>query len=161
MAVDFFLKIDGIKGESADAKHKDEIQIQTWGFGESQTGTSAHGTGMGAGKVHMQDFHFTMPTNSASPKLFLACATGEHIKSALLTCRKAGGEQQEYLKWSFTELLISSYQTGGHTAGTELPSDQISFNFTKVEVEYHAQDAKGGLGGAIKAGYDVKANKKV
>src|SRR5271165_6880604 len=106
--VDYFLKIDGIEGESMDAKHKNEIQLQSWSFGESQQGAFVQGGGGGAGKVTMQDFHFTMQTNKASPKLFLSCANGEHIKSALLTCRKAGKEQQEFLKVTFTNLLVSS-----------------------------------------------------
>jgi type VI secretion system secreted protein Hcp len=158
MAVDYFLKIDGIEGESPDDKHKAEIELQGWSFGEQQTGTGSHGGGHGAGKVQMGDFNFTMLVNKASPKLFLACATGEHIKKAVLTCRKAGKEQQEYLKWTFSDLLISSFQTGG-SAGSDVPMDQISFNFAKVEVEYKEQKADGTLAGAIKAGYDLKAQK--
>src|SRR5215472_15946713 len=96
--VDYFLKLDGIDGESSDAKHKNEIDVESWSWGQSQSGTSGHGTGGGgAGKVNMQDFHFVMKVNQASPKLMLACASGQHIKSGTLTCRKAGGEQQEYL----------------------------------------------------------------
>src|SRR5690606_37166795 len=96
------------------------------------------GGGGGAGKVAMQDFHFVMQINKSSPKLFLACATGQHIKEATLTCRKAGGEQQEYLKVKFTDLLISSYQTGG-SRGDLIPVDQVSFNFSKIEFEYKPQ----------------------
>ena len=85
--VDYFLKIDGIDGEAQDKTHKNEIQLESWSFGETQTGTSHTGEGMGAGKVQMGDFHFVMRTNKATPKLFLACANGEHIKKAVLTCR--------------------------------------------------------------------------
>src|SRR5664279_5125033 len=77
MAVDFFLKIDGIKGESMDSTHKDEIDLQSWSWGETQTGSHAFGGGGGSGKVSMQDFHFVMNANLASPKLLLACASGE------------------------------------------------------------------------------------
>jgi type VI secretion system secreted protein Hcp len=157
--VDYFLKIDGIEGESPDEKHKNEIQVESWSFGEQQTGTAGYGGGHGAGKVQMQDFHFTMKVNKASPKLFLACATGEPIKKAVLTCRKAGKEQQEYLTWTFSDLLVSSFQTGGTGGADVIPLDQISINFTKVEVQYKEQKADGTLGGAIKAGYDVKAQK--
>src|SRR5829696_5649875 len=104
--VDYFLKIDGIPGESGDAKHKDEIQVLSFSFGESQSGTMAFGGGGGAGEVQMQDFHFMMNVNKASPKLFLACATGEHIGSAILTARKAGKDQQDYLVIKFTDLLV-------------------------------------------------------
>jgi len=93
--------------------------------------------------------------NKASPLLFLSCANGEHIKSAVLTCRKAGKEQQEYLKYTFSDILVSSYQTGG-SAGNVVPLDQISLNFTKVEFEYKEQKADGSLGGSVKKHYDIK-----
>ena len=159
-AVDYFLKIEGIDGESTDAKHKNEIDVESWSWGETQSGTHVGGGGGGAGKVQMQDFHFVMRVNKASPKLMLACATGDHIKKAVLTCRKAGGEQQEYLIWTFSDLLISSYQTGG-SQGDVVPTDQCSMNFSKVEVEYKPQDAKGGLGSPVKVGYNLKENKKL
>jgi type VI secretion system secreted protein Hcp len=159
--VDYFLKIDGIDGESPDEKHKNEIQVESWSWGETQTGTGAYGGGHGAGKVQMRDFNFTMKVNKSSPKLMQACATGEHIKKAVLTCRKAGKEQQEYLKWTFGDLVISSYQTGGSGGADVIPMDQISFNFATVEVEYKEQKPDGTLGGAIKAGYDIKKQKAV
>jgi type VI secretion system secreted protein Hcp len=160
-AVDYFLKIEGVDGESSDSKHKGEIDLQSWSWSEHQSGAHAAGGGGGAGKVSMADFHFTMHTNKASPKLMLACATGEHIKKATLVCRKAGKEQQEYLKVVMSDLLISSYQTGGSGASSVLPLDQISLNFAKIEVEYKPQNPDGTLGAAVKAGYDLKGNTKV
>ncbi len=158
-AVDYFLKIDGIEGEAQDQKHKNEIQCESWSFGAHNAGTSHTGEGLGAGKVQMGDFHFTMTSNKASPKLFLSCATGDHIKKAVLTCRKAGKEQQEYLVWTFKDLLISSYQTGGASSSAHLPLDQISFNFTCAQIDYKEQKADGTLGGAVTTGYDVKQQK--
>jgi type VI secretion system secreted protein Hcp len=157
-AVDYFLKVQGVEGESGDAKHKNEIQLESWSFGATQGGTMAFGGGGGAGKVAMQDFHFVMKTQKASPKLFLACANGEHIKNAVLTCRKAGKEQQEFLKYTFSDLLISSFQTGGTGSGDVLPMDQVSFNFAKIESEYKEQKLDGTLAGAIKMHYDLKTN---
>ena len=153
MAVDYFLKIDGIPGESQDAKHKDEIQLMSWSWGESQSGTFAFGGGGGAGKVNMQDFTFVMSVNKASPKLLLACANGEHIKNAIVTARKAGKDQQEYLKITFTDLLISSFHTGG---SGDLPTDSISFNYGKIEYEYKEQNLDGTLKGPVKVYYDLK-----
>ena len=114
---------------------------------------------MGAGKVAMQDFHFVMRTNKATPKLMEACATGEHIKKAVLTCRKAGKDQQEYLKVTLSDLLISSFQTGG-SSGNVVPTDQCGLSFAKIEFEYKEQKPDGSLGGTVKGGWDVKANKK-
>ena len=154
--VDYFLKIDGIDGESQDKTHKASIQLESFSWGETNAGTFSSGSGGGAGKVQMQDFHFVMNVNKSSPKLFLACANGEHIPKAVLTARKAGKDQQDYLKVMFNDLLISSFQTSGNADANHLPLDQISFNFTKVEIEYKEQKADGTLGGAIKAHYDLK-----
>jgi type VI secretion system secreted protein Hcp len=160
-AVDFFLKIDGVPGESHDSKHKDEIDVQSWSWGESNAGSHAGGGGGGAGKVAMQDFHFVMTMNKASPVLFLACATGKHIPKAVLVCRKAGEEQQEFLKITMSDLLVSSYQTGGSGHGDVLPHEQIALNYAKIEFEYKAQDKAGKLTAPITAGYNLKENKKV
>jgi type VI secretion system secreted protein Hcp len=157
MAVaDYFLKIDGIPGESQDAKHKDEIHLESWSFGAQQSGTFAFGGGGGAGKVAMQDFHFVMTVNKASPKLFLACSTGEHIKQAVLTCRKAGKNQQDFYKVTFYDMLVSSFQTSGSGSSTTLPQESISLNFAKIEFSYQEQNADGTLKGPVKVGYDLK-----
>src|SRR5262245_28358400 len=155
MAVDYFLKLDGIPGESMDGKHKDEIQVLSYAFAEKQHGTFAHGGGGGAGKVRMEDFKFTMHANKASPKLFLACATGQHIPKAVLTVRKSGGRQEDYMKIIFTNLLVSSYGTGG-SGGDVLPVDAIALNFEEIEFEYKAQNVDGSLGAAIKGKYNLK-----
>ncbi len=159
--VDYFLKIDGIEGESQDHKHKNEIDVESWSWGQTNVGDAAHRGGMGAGKVAMQDFHFTMKMNKSTPKVMLACATGHHIKEATLTCRRAGKDQQEYLKIKLTDFIVSSYQTGGHGGDGVIPSDQIGFNFSKIEFEYKEQKPDGTLGGSVKTGYDVKQNKAV
>jgi type VI secretion system secreted protein Hcp len=159
--VDYFLKIDGVEGESKDKKHGKEVEIESWSFGATQTGSMGTGLGGGSGKVQLQDFHFVMKANKASPKLFEACATGKHFGSAILTCRKAGGEQEEFLKYTFTDILVSSYQTGGAGSSDVIPMDQISINFTKIEVEYKEQTEKGTLGGSVKAGWNAKENVKV
>ena len=90
MAFDAFLKIDGIPGESADKVHKDEIDLVAFSWGETNTGQATTGGG-GAGRSVAQDFHFVHHVDKATPLLFFACASGQHIKTAILTCRKAGG----------------------------------------------------------------------
>jgi type VI secretion system secreted protein Hcp len=160
-AVDYFLKIEGIDGESSDSKHKNEIDLESWSFGATNSGSMAHGGGGGSGKVQFNDFHFVMRVNKSSPKLMLACASGEHIKKAVLTCRKAGKDQQEFLKFTFSDCLVSSFQQGGANPGEIVPLDQISLNFAKIEQEYKAQKADGTLDGAVKAGWDLKQNVKV
>jgi type VI secretion system secreted protein Hcp len=158
--VDYFLKFDGIKGESTDAKHKDEIDIESWSWGATNARPASPRTGgAGSGKVAMQDFHFVMKLNTASPALLKACATGQHIKLATLTSRKAGKGQQEYLTFKFHDVLVSSYQTGGSEGSDIVPLDSVSFNFAKIEVEYKPQKPDGSLGTGVFFKYDLKSNK--
>lgn len=157
MAVDMFLKITDVKGESKDSKHAGEIEIESFSWGATQLGTSSHGTGAGAGKVSMNDFHFVMRNNSASPTLFLFCANGKHLKEAKLTCRKAGGKQEKFLEVTMSDVLVSNYQTGGSNGG-EVPMDQISLNYSKIEIDYLAQDEKGITKSAGKKWWDMKTN---
>jgi type VI secretion system secreted protein Hcp len=156
MAADMFLKVGSIEGETKDSKHKGWIEIDSWSWGETQSGSAARGGGAGVGKVAMSDFSFTKTLDKASPKLLLACAKGEHIPTAEFVARKAGGDQQPYLKMKLTDVLVSSYQTG---ASSELPQESISLNFSKIEWEYLAQDEKGATKSAGKAWWSVKENK--
>ena len=158
MAADYFLQITGIAGESTDAKHKNWIDVEAWSWGETNPAPLTTGGGAGAGKVQMQDFHFTTRVSKASPALFLACATGQHMKEAKLAAVKAGAMQQEFLTWTFSDVLVSGYQTGG--AEGDLVTDQVSLSFSKIKVEYKAQKADGSLDTPIVAGWDKKANKK-
>lgn len=170
-AVDYFLKIDGIEGESQDSKHTKEIEIAWFDWTESQSGTFSQGGGSGAGKVKMNDFKFAMRTNKSSPKLMLACATGQHIPTATLTCRKAGGGQQEFYTIDLTEVLVSSYRTGStsesHENGQDdgydsgVPMDYIGLNFGKINCTYRPQKPDGTLDNPVMAGYDITQNKPV
>jgi type VI secretion system secreted protein Hcp len=159
VAFDVFLKIDGVQGESTDAKHKDEIDVLSFSFGVSQAG-GAPGGGGGAGKASLTDLHFVARTQKSSPRLFVACASGEHVKQAVLTVRKAGGKQQEYLTITLREVRVTSYQASG-SADDEGPLDQVALGYGKIEIEYRPQDPKGTLGPPVKGGWDVKANKKL
>ena len=159
--VDYFLKIEGVDGESTDDKHKGEIELESWSFGAANAGSFSSGGGGGTGKVAMQDFHFVKKCDKASAKLFTACCTGEHLKSATLVCRKAGKDQQEFLTIVLTSAIVSSYQTGGSAGSDVIPMDQVAMNFAKIEYKYKEQKADGSLGGEVIGGWDVTTNKKV
>ena len=160
MAADYFLNISGVEGESRDAKHKGWIDVESWSWGETNAGSPATGGGAGAGRVQMQDLHFSTRVSKASPKLFLACANGQHMKEARLVGVHGGAMQQEFLTWTFSDVLVTGYQTGG-AEGDVGPMDQVSLNFSKVRVEYKAQKADGSLDAAVTAGWDRKLNKKI
>jgi type VI secretion system secreted protein Hcp len=158
-AFDYFLRVDGIQGESADAKHKGEIDVLSWSWGETQPIPPAGGGGGGAGKVEMSDLTVVARVSKASPHLLLACASGKHFKSAVLTGRKAGKGQADYLTFSLSDVLVSSYQTGG-SASDEPPMDSVALSFGRIQVEYKEQKADGSLGDSVKVGWDRKANKQ-
>jgi type VI secretion system secreted protein Hcp len=158
MAVDMFLKLDGIKGESGDHKHKDEIHIESFSWGMSQTGAHGTGGGGGAGKVSVHDISITKYVDRASPALMLHCCNGKHIPAGLITVRKAGDKPLEYLKIKLTDILISGVQAAGH--GSDLLTENVTLNFAKFNVEYQLQqkDGSGTPGGEM--GWDIKANQK-
>ena len=144
MAVDMFLKIDGVEGESTDDKHKGEIEILSFSWGVSQSG--GFGPGGGAGKVSSNDFAIVKRLDKATPQLLEKVCQGEHIGSALLTLAKAGGDhRQEYLKIKLTDIIISSYQTSGASSGE--PAEQVSFAFQSVEVSAAEIRQDGSIGG--------------
>ncbi len=153
-----FLKITDIEGESADAKHKGSIDIESFSWGATQAVSPGAGGGGGAGKVQMQDFHFVMRSSKASPQLFLAAATGKHIKEAILTARKAGKEQIEFLKIKLTDILVSSYQQAA-SADAPTPNDTFSLNFSKIQVDYLGQDPTGKVDEPSRAEWSLKMKK--
>jgi type VI secretion system secreted protein Hcp len=159
MAVSIFARIGTIKGESQDAKHKDEIEVLSWSWGVSQSGTSAHGGGGGQGKATFHDLDFTHHVDKASPVLMQACAKGEHIKNATITVRKAGKGQQEYLVVTMTDVLVTSVSTSVSVEG-EATIEGVALAFAKVDLEYKPQKPDGSLGVGVHFRYDLKANKE-
>jgi type VI secretion system secreted protein Hcp len=155
-----FLKLDGIKGESQDAKHKNEIELASFSWGVGQSAAPAGAGRGGAGKVQFTDLEVAGPVSRASPILFLACATGQHIKEGLLSVRKSGAKQVEYLKIKLTDILVTGYDQTRNDED-DRPLDVISFNFSKFEYSYYPQKADGSLDAPVTAGYDLKRNKKV
>jgi type VI secretion system secreted protein Hcp len=157
--VDYFLDIDQVPGESTAKSHVNEIEVESWSWGATQLGNTGGGGGGGAGKVSIQDFNFVARTSKASPILFLRCASGQHISKAVLTGRKAGKDQTEFLTLTMSDLLVSSYQSGGSAAAETVPLDQVSLNFSKIKFEYKMQRADGSVDPTpFTSGWDVKQN---
>ena len=161
MAQDYFLKIDGLPGESTDVKHKGELDIESFSWGETNSGSAGQGAGASTGKVQPQDFVLTKRLDKSSPILFIACATGQHFKDALLTVRKAGAGQHEYVTLKMSDVLVSGYHTAGSEGGGGVVNESVSLKFATLEMVYKEQKPDGSLGGEIKQGYDFKANKKL
>ena len=157
MAVDMFIKIGAVDGESVDAKHPKDIDVLAWSWGASQSGTTHIGTGGGAGKVNVQDLSFTKYVDSASHALLLACCNGAHYDKAVLVVRKAGENPLEYIKVTMEDLIVSSISTGG-SGGEDRLTENVTLNFAKVKFEYDPQTKKGAGSGVKTAAWDIAKN---
>jgi len=152
MSSDSHIKFDGVEGESTHKDHKGEIDVLSWSWNVSNN-TSLAGGGSGKGKANPGDFVFTHTYDKASPVLAKQCASGKHFKTVKLTARKAGEGQKDFLVVSMKEVFITAVSpSGGH--GGEI-IENVAFTYKDIEFEYKAQDDKGGLGGAVKFGWDV------
>jgi len=161
MAADIFAKLGDIKGESQDNKHKDEVEVLSWSWGvhnDAGSSVGGSGSGSGSGKASFNDFNFTHHVDKASPNLMRACATGEHIKEATITQRKAGKGQQEYLIIKMNDIIITGVALSDTTDGT--PSETVSMAFAKVDLEYRPRKPDGSLDAGIHFKYDIKGNKE-
>lgn len=158
MAVDIFLKLNKLKGESVDDKFAGEIDVLQWSWGMSQSGTTHLGPGGGAGKVNVQDLTLTKYVDMATHDLLKHCATGTHIADGELIVRKAGATPLEYLKISMKDLIVSSYQTGGSGDGMDRVMETVTLNFAQYEVTYASQKNDGSKGPEGKAGFDIAKN---
>jgi type VI secretion system secreted protein Hcp len=148
-----YLKLGDIKGEATDADHKEWIDIQSFSWGMSQTGVSGGG---GAGKVSVHDISITKSVDLSSPKLMLSCFDGASTTEGLISYTKlAGGRPLEYLKIKLNDILISGYKFRG--SNDALPTDQLSLNFTKIEMTYIPIDPDGKVGEAVTAVCDFGA----
>lgn len=159
MAMDMFIKIGKIEGESVDAKHKGEINVLAWSWGMSNSGSAHMGPGAGAGKVNVQDLSITKYIDKSSTELMLAACNGKHFPDAMLVVRKAGEKPLEYLKIKLSEVLITSVSTGG-SGGEDRLTENVSLNFAKVNVDYTPQKADGSGDATLSMGWDIAKNVK-
>lgn len=158
MAVDMFLKLAGVDGESEDDTHAKSIDVLAWSWGMSQSGTTHIGGGGGAGKVSVQDLSLTKYIDKSSTVLVMAACKGTHFADALLTVRKAGDKPLEYLKVKMKEVIVTSVSTGG-SGGEDKLTENVTLNFAAFEVMYQAQNEKGGKeGGEVFAKWDIAKN---
>jgi type VI secretion system secreted protein Hcp len=161
MARDFLLKMEPqLKGESKQKGFEDWIEIDSWSWAVSNSGAGGRGFGQSQGKANFNDFHFTKQVDKATVELMLVCANGKHFDKATLVCRRAGETPQTYQTVIFHDVFMSSFTPGG--GGGDNVSESISFNFSKVEMEYQPMDNLGKpQGGPVKQGFDLKQGQKV
>ncbi|HEY6993264.1 MAG TPA: type VI secretion system tube protein Hcp [Xanthobacteraceae bacterium] len=159
MASDIFAKLGDIKGESLDDKHKGEIEVLSYSWGVTNPGSSGTGGGGGAGRATFQDLSIVHKIDKASPNLLKACATGQHLKEATITFRKAGKGQQDFLIVKMNDVIVTGVAQGaasGETAGSET----VNLEFAKVDWEYKPQKPDGSLEAGIHFKFDLKTHKE-
>jgi len=156
---DIHLKLDGIKGESVDLQHKDEIDIFSWNWGVAAPLPVAGGGGGGAGRPAFTDLTFTHRADRASPGLWAACATGRHIKEARLAIAHAGAAAPDYILIKLGDVAVTSVALADVANDGQAPLETVTLHYAKVEYDYRPQNANGSLGGAVVFKYDLKAGK--
>ena len=154
---DFILELDGIAGESQDKTFKGKIDIESFSWGVHNSGSMSAGGGGGAGKASFSDISFMKNVDLSSPKIAYHCASGAHIKKAILHVRKQGKEQKEYYQIFLDDLIVSSFQSSAAN-GQPMVHESFSLNFTKIKFVYKEQKADGSLGTAPEFHWDVKQN---
>jgi type VI secretion system secreted protein Hcp len=158
MAVDMFLKLDGIEGESQDKVHAKSIDVLAWSWGLSQSGCFHAGGGGGSGKANFQDISVTKYVDKSSMTLMGKIATGQHIEKAKLIVRKAGGTAPiEYVVIEMEKVMVTSLSTGG-SGGEDKLTENISLNFAIAKVSYLPQKADGGADAAVEFKWDISQN---
>ncbi|OED11795.1 type VI secretion system tube protein Hcp [Burkholderia sp. A2] len=160
MAQDIFLRLAGIAGESTDASHSNEIEVLTWDWSVSQQSNMHMGSGGGAGRCAVDDLTFEHHIDRATPNLVQYCLTGTHIGSAVLVMRKAGGTPLEYLTITMEDVLVTQVRPVSRT-NMRVPREEVRLSFSRVRQEYVIQNSRGGNGGSVSMGYDIKANKAI
>jgi type VI secretion system secreted protein Hcp len=154
MAIEYFLKLDGIQGESLAAKHQNEIELHSWSWGSTSPRDMA--TNMSAGKVEVHLLNIQKPTDKSSPKLLGYCCSLKNIATGVLTCCKSTGDSNpaDFMTIKLTNVVVSSFQTGG-SHHDETGAESVSLAFQKVEFDYKIQGKDGTLTAAGTATYDL------
>jgi type VI secretion system secreted protein Hcp len=157
---DAFLKLDGIKGESADHDHKGEIDIVSFSWGAINATSIGSATGgAGAGKVQFEQLCFVKKTDASTPLLVQACASGQHLKNGTFVIRKAGGAQLEYLKLTLNLVFVTDFQQQGSPKADEIPLEEVTVLAGSIVLQYQQQGADGkALGGPTVASWNQVKN---
>jgi type VI secretion system secreted protein Hcp len=159
VAIELFLKIGDIKGESTDSKHKDEIDVESFSWSVANSAPAGAGSGHGTGRPTFPDFSFSAAQSIASPALFVSCASGKQLKEAVLSARRTGASGLDYYKITFSDVVVTAfYETASD--GASAVNESVSFSFQKIKLAYQRQNAKGGLDPPVTAGWDLGTGKK-
>ncbi|MBU6258103.1 MAG: type VI secretion system tube protein Hcp [Burkholderiales bacterium] len=154
MTTDTHIKFDGVEGESTHQDHKGEIVLLSWSWNASNASSVAAGSGSGTGKAQPGELHFTHTYDKASPVLAKKLAQGVHFGQVVLTARKSGDGQKDFLKVTMKEVFVTGIAPSAGSDGTIIES--VSLSYGSIEFGYKPQDEKGALGGEVKFSWNTK-----
>jgi type VI secretion system secreted protein Hcp len=162
MAYDMFIDIEGIPGESTDAKLKDKINVFGFTWGVAQQGSFSHGNTSAVGKADIRSLRFLKRTDASSHLLFINCVTGAHIKQATLIVRKQGGSPLEFLKIQMNDIVVESFEfTGKPSIENTHPEEEVGLAFSSVKILYAKQKDERSLDAYKEVGWSLKENKRL
>lgn len=159
MAVDMFLCLEGIKGETRDHKYKEEIEVLSWSWGVSNSGSAHSGGGIGTGKANFGDISVTKFFDKSTPTLMQLCATGKHIPKGKLIVRKAGEKPMDYVTLHMKDIMVASLSHGGSGHDDKL-TENLGLNFAEFKIEYTVQNQDGSKGATSDFGYNIAENQR-
>lgn len=156
MAIDTHIKFDGIDGESTHKDHKGEVAVLSWSWGLTAAAGAATGAAASRRKALPQEMRIVHRYDKASPLLAKQAVLGRHVPSAVLTARKAGEGQKDFLKVTMKEVFITSVQA---REGVDEPMEEVALSYGTIDFEYRPQDVKGGLGSPVQFNWNIKTGK--
>ena len=160
MAIDMFLKIEGVSGESKDTNHKDWTHLESFDWGADQSGSMSSGGGGGAGKVNFNDLTVVCAIDKAAPTILKNCAVGQHISKVEVSVCKAGGTQIEYSRTTLEDVLVTSVKFIG-AQDSDVLKIRYAFQAAKVKTQYWEQSDKGSKGAEVQMAFNIKENKSI
>ena len=146
---DYFLKIDGIEGESQDQSHRGEIRLHDFNLAMTNRGNRA---GYSVGRPYFEDATFSGPIDASYTKLNEACLKNVSVPKVVLTCRKAGKSQYDFLAITFSKVYVTNCRID---TAAETPKMEFTLGFARLQVDYREQKQEGGLGGALSAIFEL------
>jgi|SRR5690554_685101 len=155
---DFYIKIDGIPGESKDSNHEGQIDVLSWGYAVSQSSSANVGGGGGVGKAHFSELVFTHYVDKSTANLIKYCASGKHVPSVELSCCKVGDGQQEYMKITLKDVLVTHVRPMGATNSPRV-LEEVGISYSEIKVEVKEQNKDGSMGATVTGTWNVKQNK--
>ena len=151
-----YMKLEGATGECQKAKHEEEIELESFGWGIENTSTMTSSKGTAEGVCTPAEVEVEKLIDSSTTAILGRCATGKPFDEAIIYVERAGGDETvTALKITLTNAFVSSYEVKDSTSGG-LPTETMKMSFEDIKFEYTAQEGTSAAGTTIPFGYNIK-----